>query len=657
MSHEVLPGSQQSWRPSGPADPHPHLQPDPPLAAVGRPDLPDALFASHAGPWRGRLAALWQRYRMRATRADLVAGHAQRPDAGLPVAPMAHVWGFVGALLRKRVGEAMTLVLATAGAAISGAYVPKILGALIDAAGDGRIGQTLTSSITLALALVVLQSLLNFVGGTVAQRFGQSVLAEAREQVVASVLRLPLSRVESASTGDLVTRVTRDVGVVSEAAAWALPVMLMAGSTIVFTLVAILVNSLFLAIPNLVLLVVFLVGTRWYLQRSLNGYIAESAAYSDLNTPLTETVQSSRTVEALGLETVRSRRTDGDLEFAGQAERYTMTLRNLLFTVSDFALKGPLVFVVLMGWLGYHNHLVTIGQVATAALYAQMLIGPMDRLTQVVDRFQMAGASIARLLGIAEVEDDRQTSPHRPDGEHLLVSDVRFAYREGTDVLHGINLDLRPGERLAIVGPSGSGKSTLGRLLAGINAPTHGRVSVGGVDVTGLPLDELRTQVALVTQEHHVFVGSVRDNIILARETSATDDQVWTALQVVGADDWVRTLPQGLDTLVGAGNLNLTPAQAQQVALARLVIADPHTLVLDEATSLIDPRTARRLESAMSNLLEGRTVVAIAHRLHTAHDADRIAVMIDGRIAELGSHDELMARDGEYAALWHAWTR
>jgi ABC-type multidrug transport system fused ATPase/permease subunit len=272
-----------------------------------------------------------------------------------------------------------------------------------------------------------------------------------------------------------------------------------------------------------------------------------------------------------------------------------------------------------------------------------------------MDRLQVGVASTSRLLGIAQVPEDRVAGDERPDGPHLVGEDLRFAYREGHDVLHGVSLDLRVGERLAIVGPSGSGKSTLGRLLSGINGPRTGSVKVGGVDLVALPLEQLRTEVALVTQEHHVFVGSVRDNIVLAREDS-DDDAVWDALSAVGSRDWVERLPAGLDTLIGSGNQALTPAQAQQVALARLIIADPHTLVLDEATSLIDPRTARTLEGSMNALLDGRTVVAIAHRLHTAHDADRIAVVIDGVIVELGSHEELVEQDGEYAALWRAWT-
>ena len=213
---------------------------------------------------------------------------------------------------------------------------------------------------------------------------------------------------------------------------------------------------------------------------------------------------------------------------------------------------------------------------------------------------------------------------------------------------------ITPGTKLAIVGPSGAGKSTLGRLLAGVQPPRSGELRLGGAEVGYMPIEEVRGHVALVTQEHHVFVGSLRDNVVLAKP-DASDEEVINALRSVDAWDWVAALPEGILTRVGSGAHRLLPAQAQQLALARLVLADPHTLILDEATSLLDLQAARHLEASLAAVLEGRTVIAIAHRLQSAHDADLIAVIDDGRIVEWGSHDQLIAKGGEYAALWRSW--
>ena len=572
----------------------------------------------------------------------------------LPVATSAEVRGHARRLLGQYRRPLLVMVLLNGLAAAAGLVGPRLLGEIVESVRqDATRGDIDLLALALTGALVV-QTVLTWFARRTGFILSENVFARLRETYLARVLTLPLSTVERAGTGDLVTRSTGDIEALARTVRFAVPEVLVATVTVTLTVLAAFLTSPLVALPLLVGGPLVWVGTRWYLRRAPAGYLRERTAYAQYNGSLAETVDGCRTVEALGLGQSRLRRIQADMDEAFEAERYTLRLRTLWFPTMELAYAVPVTLAIVWGGWLVSGGQATLAQVTAVTLYAVQVVDPLDRLISWLDEVQVGATALSRIIGVELVPADRVEGAERPEDEHVLVRDVRFAYRDH-DVLHGIDLDLVPGERLAVVGPSGAGKSTLGRLLAGIHPPRTGAVTVGGVPLVDLPLDELRREVVLVTQEHHVFVGTIAQNLLLARP-EATESDLRNALDAVDALEWVLALPDGLETEVGSGGRPLTPAQSQQLALARLVLADPHTLVLDEATSLLDPRAARHLERSLAAVLHGRTVVAIAHRLQTAHDADRVAVVEGGRITELGSHDELVAEAGSYAALWDSWS-
>lgn len=571
----------------------------------------------------------------------------------LPLAPIRVILRNSGQLLlryRHKFAVVVLLQLLVAGAM---ALTPWVIGAAFDAVTAGNQERVLTL-IVIMIGSVLLQSVLAWIADYQARVLGQYVFDDLRVDLVNALVKLPLATVESAGTGDLIGRTTSDVQRVEFIVRVGISRILLLVAQILIIFVAALAVAPQVGVVLLLVLPPAALMVRWYLRRAVAAYVASSALFAEISGESTETIEHSATVDAFWLADHRNRRLSVLLSELWENERYTSVVRTIFSATQVMILFSPMVISVIWGAYLASLGVVTAGAVVSVALYAQQLRSPLDELGWWIDELQFAAVALSRIFGVGMVPPDRPARGDIPVDDAVSVRNVDFGYLPGEPVLRDVSLQISPGEHLAIVGPSGAGKSTLGRLLAGINPPDSGEITVGQVPVTEIAAAALRSHIALVTQENHVFSGTLAENLRFAAP-SATDDELWEALAVVDATDWVRRLSAGLESKVGSAGAVLDPAQVQQLALARILLLDPQVLILDEATSLLDPTAARSAERALAKVLSGRTVISIAHRLYTAYDADRVAVMVDGEIRELGSHDELIALDGEYASLWEAW--
>jgi ABC-type multidrug transport system fused ATPase/permease subunit len=569
--------------------------------------------------------------------------------ARLPIANPAQVRrAFLDLLAADKGPAAQVLVMYTLAAGFSVA-IPVLLGRVVDGIGAGWGAADVNLVCGVILGCVALQFVLSRLGRLAGYRFGERAAARLREDVVARVLGLPLDRVEQAGRGDLGTRTAADVNIVAD-------LLRDNGPTIVTSLIEVLVLyiALFVVDPLLGLVALLtlpplLLAARRYLRQANRVFTQQRAAMSEAAETLAASGSGARTVAALAMQ--EERRGLGYARAETLFERFKRLIRlqvEFFFFLLWFN-RIQLLLTVVAAAFWYFQGALSIGTAVAAITVVVRIANPTNGVMIHLSDFQQGAAALARIAGVRLVE-----SPSReavPDGNDLRLDAVTFGYGDGPDVLHGLSLHPREGERLVVVGPSGAGKSTIARLLAGIDRPRTGTATLGGVPVCDIAVEDLRRRVVLVTQEHYVFTATLRENLILAAP-DADDARLVDALRRVDAG-WA--VAAGLDTMLGPEHRQLTTAEAQQIALARVVIADPPIVILDEATAGIDPASAGNVEVALAAALAGRTVIAIAHQLQAAASADRIAVVEDGRIVEQGPHDALLAGGGVYAGLWHAW--
>ncbi|MFJ4876339.1 ABC transporter ATP-binding protein [Streptomyces sp. NPDC088745] len=577
-------------------------------------------------------------------------------DTGLlPVATPARTRAAVRELARPyrllAVGGFGTLVVATA----VGLFTQPLLGRIVDLAAD-REAEAVTGVVLLLVVVAVVQGVLTGVGVARIAKLGETVLARLRERFVERVLGLPLERVERAGSGDLTVRVTGDVSLVAEAVRSALPELARSVVAIVLTLGAMAVLDWRFLVAALLAVPVQAYTARWYLRRAVPLYAEQRVVTGRLQQQLLATIGGAVTVRTLRLERAHTERVTTRSRAA-----VGITMRGVKLVLSFYCRLHVGEFIGLAGVLGVGYWLVrdgsaSLGTATAAALYFHSLFGPINAALVLLDDAQKATAGLSRLVGVADLPPPEE--PGRPATARdasVTVAGLAHSYDDGHPVLHGIDLTLAPGEKVALVGASGAGKTTLAKLIAGIHRPSAGTVRLGGADLTELGPAAVRGAIALVTQETHVFSGPLAEDLRLARP-GASDAELRAALARVDALTWAEALPDGLATVVGDGGHRLTSAQTQSLALARLVLADPPVAILDEATAEAGSTGARALEKAAAAAVEGRTALIVAHRLTQAATADRVVVLDAGRVVETGTHDALRAAGGRYAALWEAWT-
>jgi ABC-type multidrug transport system fused ATPase/permease subunit len=487
---------------------------------------------------------------------------------------------------------------------------------------------------------------------------GERILADLRNRLFDHLQRLSLGFYERNRAGVIISRLTNDVEAIDQLVTDGVTSLVQNSLTLLGTAILLFVLDWRLALATLVVIPFMSVATAIFRSRSARAYAAVRERLGLVTATLAEDIAGMRVVQAFNREDASIR------NFRTVAERYrdsnmeTVMLNGFYFPFVD--LLSTVALAVVLGYGGhlYFQGAVTLGTLFAFMLYVQNFFDPVQQLSQLYNTFLSAVAALDKITEVLDEEPEIEDAPGAPDlpliQGQVRFEDVHFGYGKGVEVLHGIDLDVRAGTTVALVGHTGAGKSTIAKLLARFYDPRSGRITIDGHDLRAVTQESLRSQLGIVPQEGFLFAGTVRDNIAFGRP-DATEDEVEAAAQAVGAHEFIAALEHGYETEVAERGARLSLGQRQLVAFARALLADPRILVLDEATSSVDIGTERRIEVALRTLLAGRTAFIIAHRLSTIRNADLIVVLEHGRVVEQGTHDTLLAREGRYLSLYGDW--
>jgi ATP-binding cassette subfamily B protein len=529
---------------------------------------------------------------------------------------------------------------------------------------DGGIRKNNTSVLNVTVGLYIVVVAIAYVVGRMQyvalNSAGEGFLRLLRVKVFAQLQRQSMAFFDREKAGVLVARMTADIESMAELVQWGLMQFLSSFLLLFFAFFLLLSLSWQLTLVSLIVFP-FLIAASVKFQRDSNKAYLEVREKVGANlSALQEGITGVRVIQAYAREDEQIRRFEESNRALFRSHMHSVKVSTWYFGVIEFAgIASSALIVGIGGWL-VHRGTVSLGTVVAFVLLLASLFDPVQQLSQLYNTLQSAAAALHKLFGILDAQPDvveTQTPTALPADGDVVVSGVTFSYDGAArPALNNVSLTLAAGTRLALVGPTGAGKSTLAKIMARLYDPQSGTVSFGGVDLRQASMTDLRTRIVVIPQEGFLFDGSVRDNLLIAKP-DATEAQLLSALDSIGLRERFEALPEGLDTQVRERGSRLSAGERQLVALSRAALVNPAVLVLDEATSNLDPGTEMLVEAALEKLMQGRSVIVVAHRLSTVQRADKIAVVADACISESGTHNELIALGGHYALLAATWNQ